>query len=98
MDLEGRVEAIEQQIPNEYFMSQFSAEEIELFLMTGGKGILRVLGLYTTRYELEAEVPTPSIGDHYYVGSAAPYDLYLYTQKGWINTGPLVVVMAAGEK
>lgn len=50
---------------------------------------LTVLGQYDTQELLEAAVPAPEIGDNYYVGAAAPYDVYTCTAKGWVNGGPL---------
>ena len=54
-----------------------------------GEG-LTVLGRYDTPEALQSAVPTPSAGANYYVGTAAPYDVYTYTQTdGWLNVGPL---------
>lgn len=54
-----------------------------------GEG-LTVLGRYDTLEALQSAVPTPSAGANYYVGTAAPYDVYTYTQTdGWLNVGPL---------
>ena len=54
-----------------------------------GEG-LTVLGRYDTPEALQSAVPAPSAGANYYVGTAAPYDVYTYTQTdGWLNVGPL---------
>ncbi len=54
-----------------------------------GKGF-RVLGYYADTALLEAGVPTPSVGDAYGVGAAAPYDIYIWTEgQGWVNNGPI---------
>ena len=54
-----------------------------------GKGF-RVLGYYADTALLEAGVPTPSAGDAYGVGAAAPYDIYIWTEgQGWVNNGPI---------
>ena len=54
-----------------------------------GEG-LTVLGRYDTPEALQSAVPAPSAGANYYVGTAAPYDVYTYTQTdGWLNIGPL---------
>lgn len=40
--------------------------------------------------ELEAAVPEPEAGSAYGVGTAPPYDVYIYSpSKGWVNHGPL---------
>ncbi len=40
--------------------------------------------------ELEAAVPEPEAGSAYGVGTAQPYDVYIYSpSKGWVNHGPL---------
>ena len=54
-----------------------------------GKGF-RVLGYYADTALLEAGVPTPSVGDAYGVGAAAPYDIYIWTEgQNWVNNGPI---------
>lgn len=54
---------------------------------------LDILGQYDTLEELSAAVPTPNIGDNYYVGASAPYDIYTWTNingtPGWLNGGAL---------
>jgi len=50
----------------------------------------KVLGYYTTIDELTADIKNPSVGDAYGVGSAHPYDIYIYSSnKGWVNNGAL---------
>lgn len=50
-----------------------------------------VLGYYPDSATLEASVPTPSPGDAYGIGTAAPYDIYIWDGVGlaWVNNGPL---------
>lgn len=49
-----------------------------------------VLDYYPTRSALEAAVPNPDPGDAYGVGTAEPYDIYIYGEtSGWVNNGPL---------
>ena len=51
---------------------------------------LKVLGYYDSVSSLSAAVLSPSVGDAYGVGSAAPYDIYIYdSTNGWVNNGPL---------
>lgn len=50
---------------------------------------LRVLGYYTDLAALEAAVTAPAVGDAYGVGSAVPYDIYIYSPTGWVNNGQL---------
>lgn len=49
---------------------------------------LRILGYAAAPEEL-AELPQPELGDAYGVGTAAPYDIYLYDGEGWVNNGPM---------
>ena len=62
-----------------------------------GRGFA-VLGYYATAAALAAAVQTPAAGDAYGVGSAAPYDIYIYdgVTRAWINNGALQG--AKGEK
>ena len=55
-----------------------------------GRG-LTILGYYDTQAALEAAVPAPEPGDAYGVGTAAPYDIYVFdgVAKAWKNNGPL---------
>ena len=54
-----------------------------------GAGFL-VLDYYATLDALEQAVPSPNVGDAYGVGSAEPYDIYIYGEtSGWVNNGPL---------
>lgn len=54
-----------------------------------GKG-LRVLDYYPSLAALQQAVPAPAAGDAYGVGSAAPYDICLYSPtQGWVNNGPV---------
>ena len=50
----------------------------------------KVLDYYDTMEALEAAVTAPSAGDAYGVGTAAPYDIYVYGKtSGWVNNGPI---------
>ena len=50
----------------------------------------KVLDYYDTLDLLEAAVPSPSVGDAYGVGTAEPYDIYIYGKtSGWKNNGPV---------
>lgn len=52
---------------------------------------LTILGYYDTPAALEAAVPAPEAGDAYGVGTAAPYDAYVFDGASgvWRNNGPL---------
>lgn len=62
-----------------------------------GKG-LTISGYYATVQALAAAVTNPSAGDAYGVGTAEPYDIYIYdgVTSAWVNNGPLQG--AKGEK
>lgn len=50
----------------------------------------KVLDYYESISALQSGVQNPSIGDAYGVGTAAPYDIYIYSQSnGWVNNGPI---------
>lgn len=50
----------------------------------------KVLDYYDTLADLEDWVPNPNVGDAYGVGTAEPYDIYIYGKtSGWVNNGPL---------
>ncbi len=49
----------------------------------------RVLGQFSSPEELEAGVLFPEPGDAYGVGEEAPFDIYLYGERGWTNYGEL---------
>lgn len=55
-----------------------------------GKG-LTILGYYATAQALAAAVTNPEAGDAYGVGTAEPYDIYIYdgVTHAWVNNGPL---------
>ena len=58
----------------------------------------KVLGYYATAAALSAAVANPEAGDAYGVGTAEPYDIYIYdgVTHAWVNNGPLQG--AKGEK
>lgn len=62
-----------------------------------GKG-LTISGYYATAQALAAAVTNPEAGDAYGVGTAEPYDIYIYdgVTSAWVNNGPLQG--AKGEK
>ena len=62
-----------------------------------GKG-LTISGYYATAQALAATVTNPTAGDAYGVGTAEPYDIYIYdgVTSAWVNNGPLQG--AKGEK
>ena len=50
----------------------------------------KVLDYYESISALQSGVQNPSIGDAYGVGTAAPYDIYIYSpSNGWVNNGPI---------
>ena len=54
-----------------------------------GKGLV-ILDYYDTPELLEAAVLSPEAGDAYGVGTAEPYDIYIYSlSQGWVNNGQL---------
>lgn len=53
-----------------------------------GQGF-KILGYFDNVSDLEAGVPSPAIGDAYGVGTAAPYDIYIWDGTGWRNNGPI---------
>lgn len=50
-----------------------------------------VKGYYATASALESSVQDPAAGDAYGVGTAEPYDIYIYdgVSNSWVNNGPL---------
>lgn len=51
---------------------------------------LKILDYYDTLTDLTSNVPNPSSGDAYGIGSTEPYDIYIYSEsKGWVNNGQL---------
>ena len=50
----------------------------------------RILGYFGTLASLQATITEPANGDKYAVGTAAPYDIYVYDARAeaWINNGP----------
>lgn len=57
-----------------------------------------ILGYYDTLDALQTAVPTPEVGDTYGIGTASPYDVYVYdgVNGTWVNNGSLSGVK--GEK
>ncbi len=64
-----------------------------------GRG-LTILGYYETLAALTESVASPSAGDCYGIGSAAPYDLYVYDAADgvWRNNGSFSGIPAGGSK
>lgn len=50
---------------------------------------LTILGYYDTFGQLDAAVPSPKNGDAYGIGTAAPYDIYIWSGNAWKNNGPI---------
>lgn len=50
---------------------------------------LTVAGHVQSASDLENLTDAPQIGQAYSVGSQTPYDIYIYTEDGWENHGPL---------
>ena len=50
---------------------------------------LRILGYYQTADQMAASVTNPKAGDAYAVGTAAPYDIYIWdaVHRSWVNNG-----------
>lgn len=53
-----------------------------------GQGF-KILGYYPTVEALQSAVPAPSVGDAYGIGSAQPYDIYIWDGSKWVNNGPI---------
>lgn len=55
-----------------------------------GEGFV-VKGYFATLSALQSGVPSPSAGDAYGVGSAEPYDIYIWdgVNSAWVDNGPL---------
>lgn len=63
---------------------------------------LSIKGQYDTLGDLQSGVPSPAIGDNYYVGESEPYNIYTWTEVDgtpqWLNGGQLQGAPgAAGE-
>lgn len=51
---------------------------------------LKILGFYSSVSELQAAVEEPAAGDAYGIGTAYPYDIYIYSETAlWVNAGQL---------
>ena len=72
-----------------------SAEYWRLIAAKGDKGDtgsnFTILGYFDTLAALQAAVPNPKAGDAYGVGTAAPYDIYVWdsVHSKWVNNGNL---------
>lgn len=63
---------------------------IEYGIPRGEKGDgFKILGYYDNLPALESAVPSPAVGDPYGVGTAAPYDIYIWDGTVWKNNGPI---------
>jgi hypothetical protein len=47
------------------------------------------MGYYASVSALEEAVPSPAIGDAYGIGSAEPYDIYIWGGEAWVDNGPI---------
>lgn len=67
---------------------------------TGDRGLpgtgLTIAGYYESAAALNAAVKKPGIGAAYGVGAQAPYSIYIWTERGWVDNGALQG--AKGEK
>ncbi len=50
---------------------------------------LTILGYYASLGDLQSKVPSPKVGHAYGIGAAAPYDIYIWDGKTWVNNGKL---------
>lgn len=57
---------------------------------------LTIAGYYESAAALNAAVKQPGIGAAYGVGAQAPYSIYIWTERGWVDNGALQG--AKGEK
>lgn len=57
---------------------------------------LTIAGYYESAAALNAAVKQPGIGATYGVGAQAPYSIYIWTERGWVDNGALQG--AKGEK
>ena len=70
-------------------------QTLNLVLEKGDKGDtgsnFTILGYFDTLAALQAAVPNPKAGDAYGVGTAAPYDIYIWdaVHNKWVNNGNL---------
>lgn len=70
-------------------------QTLNLVLEKGDKGDtgsnFTILGYFDTLAALQAAVPNPKAGDAYGVGTAAPYDIYIWdsVHSKWVNNGNL---------
>ena len=70
-------------------------QTLNLVLPKGDKGDtgsnFTILGYFDTVAALQAAVPNPKAGDAYGVGTAAPYDIYIWdsVHSKWVNNGNL---------
>ena len=46
-----------------------------------------IKGHYDSLQALQAGVPAPKLGDHYYVGTTIPWPVYWWDGKTWVDTG-----------
>lgn len=53
-----------------------------------GEGF-KILGYYSSLSALQSAITNPDIGDAYGVGTAAPYDIYIWDGSVWVNNGPI---------
>ena len=83
-----------QQVPRVRRVTPVPRDRREIPAIPGPKGEtgsgFKVLDYYSTQAALEAAVTGPNPGDAYGVGTAEPYNIYIYSpSKGWVNNGPL---------
>ena len=71
------------------FADLTDAQKLELKGDTGEGFVIK--GTYDTLELLQENVPLPNVGDVYAIGTAAPYDIYIYdgVNSTWVNHGQL---------
>lgn len=49
----------------------------------------KIMGYYASLSALQQAVPSPAIGDAYGIGTAEPYDIYIWGGSSWVDNGPI---------
>ena len=90
----GEVWSIGNSIPYDIYIFDGVINDWRNYGPLGQKGDpgsgFKVLDYYDSFELLQADITAPAAGAAYGVGSAAPYDIYIYgATSGWVNNGPL---------
>ena len=91
----GDVYAVGDGAPYYYYGYDVTTGEWVNMGMVKSKGLV-ILGNYATVSALSSAVTDPEIGDCYGVGTAAPYDVYIWNGSAWVNWG--VIEGAKGDR